>query len=242
MVSEPTSTGKPDPERTTWIGRAKPPAPPPPPTDPYWPPVEAIPLHYVEPVHHVEYVHGYPASVVRPPRPRRTGRNILITMLGVFALCCGGGAVLAIKLSGGLPGTSVIGPAPPGLNTPVKDGKFTFVVSSVTCGKPSVGRSVFTRKAQGTYCLVAVTVQNTGTEAQSFSDGFQKLLGSDGTVYSADIVAGVIANENIAGLWTRIVPGNKVSGTIVYDVPMQTQIAKVELHDSGFSKGAVVTL
>src|ERR1700732_2451608 len=125
MVSEPTSTGKPDPERTTWIGRAKPPAPPPPPTDPYWPPVEAIPLHYVEPVHHVEYVHGYPASVVRPPRPRRTGRNILITMLGVFALCCGGGAVLAIKLSGGLPGTSVIGPAPPGLNTPVKDGKFT---------------------------------------------------------------------------------------------------------------------
>jgi hypothetical protein len=242
MVSEPTSTGKPDPERTTWIGRAKPPPPPPPPTDPYWPPIDATPVHYVEPVHYGEPVHGYPASMVRPPRPRRTGRNVLITMLGVFALCCGGGAALAVRLNGGLPGTSVIGSAPPGLNTPVKDGKFTFVVSSVTCGKPSVGRSVITRKAQGTYCLVAVTVQNTGTEAQSFSDGFQKLLGSDGTVYGADIAAGVIANENIAGLWTRIVPGDKVSGTIVYDVPLQAQIAKVELHDSALSKGVTVTL
>lgn len=233
MVSEPTLPGKPDPDRTTWIGRATPPSPP---TDPYWPPVEGTPVHYVE------YVHGYPAGMVRPPRPRRTGRNVLITVLGIFALCCIGGVALAISLNGGLSGTSVVGPAPPGLNTPVKDGQFTFVVSSVTCEQTQVGRSFVTRKANGTFCLVKLTVENTGTESQSFSDAFQKLLGSDGTVYDADLAAGIIANENLTGLWNRIRPGDKVAATVVYDVPKQTQVAKVELHDSVLSEGTVVTL
>ena len=180
--------------------------------------------------------------MIRPPRPRRTGRNVLITVLGIFALCCGGGMALAISLNGGLSGTSVLGPAPPGLNTPVQDGQFTFVVSSVTCGQPSVGRSVVTRQAKGTFCLVKLTIENTGTESQSFSDVFQKLRGADGTVYDADVAAGVIANENIAGLWSNIAPGEKVSGTIVYDIPKQAQIATVELHDSVLSEGAMVTL
>jgi hypothetical protein len=234
-VSEPISPGKPDPDRTTWVGRAKPPSPPPPPADPYWPPVEATPQY-------IQYGTGYPVSMIRPPRPRRTGRNVLITVLGIFALCCGGGVALAISLNGGLSGTSVLAPAPPGLNTPVQDGQFTFVVSSVTCGQPSVGRSVVTRQAKGTFCLVKLTIENTGTESQSFSDVFQKLRGADGTVYDADVAAGVIANENIAGLWSNIAPGEKVSGTIVYDIPKQAQIATVELHDSVLSEGAVVTL
>jgi hypothetical protein len=170
-------------------------------------------------------VYGYPPSRIRPPRPRRTGRNVLLTVLGIFALCCGGGVVLALWLNGGLPGSQVIGAAPPGLNTPVKDGQFTFVVSSVTCGKQSVGRGVITRNAKGTYCLVSLTVENTGTEKQSFSVGFQKLLGADGAVYDADLAAGVIANENLTGLWTQIDKGGKVTGTIVYDVPKDAHIA-----------------
>jgi hypothetical protein len=179
---------------------------------------------------------------IRPPRPRRTGRNILVTVLGLFALCCGGGIALAVSLNGGLPGKGFLGQAAPGLNTPVKDGQFTFVVTSVNCDQAQVGRSIVTRKAQGMYCLVALSVQNTGTETQSFSDSFQKLVGDDGTVYDADLTAGVIANENIAGLWTRITQGQKVSGTVVYDVPKQTHIVKVELHDSALSHGVVVTL
>jgi hypothetical protein len=180
--------------------------------------------------------------LVRPPKRRRTGRTILVSLLCVFTLCCGGAVAWAISLSGGLPGKSILGSAPPGLNTPVKDGQFTFVVTSVTCGKASVGRSIFVRNASGQYCLVALTVENTGADTQSFSDGFQKLIGEDGTVYSADLTAGVIANENISGLWTRIAKGGKVTGTVVYDVPKEAKIAKVELHDSALSTGTHVTL
>lgn len=167
---------------------------------------------------------------------------MLFSLLGVFTLCCGGAVAWAVSLSGGLDGKNILGSAPPGLNDPVKDGQFTFVVTSVTCGKPSVGRSFFVRNADGQYCLVAVTVENTGESTQSFSDGFQKLIGEDGTKYSADLTAGVVANENIAGLWTRIDKGSKVSGTIVYDVPKTAKMVKVELHDSAFSLGTLVTL
>jgi hypothetical protein len=234
-VTEPAGPARPDQERTTWIGRATPPTPAPPPTDPYWSPVEGEGSLQ-------DYTHGYPAALVRPPKRRRTAGTVLVTVLGIFALCCAGGLALAFKLNGGLSGKSVVGAAPPGLNTPVRDGQFTFVVTSVSCGHPSVGRSIITRKAQGTFCLVALTVQNTGTESRHFSDGFQKLVGDDGTVYDADLTAGVIANENIKGLWNTIAKGDTVSGTIVYDVPTQSHISKVELHDSAFSTGAVVTL
>jgi hypothetical protein len=193
-------------------------------------------------VQYVEYVHTYPAAQVRPPRRRRTARTVLITVVGIFALCCVGGLALAMKLNGGVAGKSVLGAAPPGLNTPVSDGQFTFVVTKVNCGQASVGKGLITLKAKGMYCLVALTVENTGTDSQSFSDGFQKLLGDDGTVYNADLPAGVVANQNIDGLWSTVPTGHKVSGTVVYDVPKQTHIAKVELHDSALSKGTQITL
>jgi hypothetical protein len=239
-MSDPIDPTRHDPQRSTWVGRAtpRPPPPPPPAEDPYWPPVEPTPTR---PYEHVPG--GYPASQVRPPRQRRAGRGVLFTLLGLFTLCCGGGVALAISLNGGLNGKGTIGSAPPGLNTPVQDGKLTFVVASVTCGKTTVGRSFYTRTAKGVYCLVQVSVENTGSEStQNFSDGFQKLIGDDGTKYGADLTAGVLANENVSGLWSRIDKGEKINGIIVYDVPKEAHIVKVELHDSPLSAGTQITL
>jgi hypothetical protein len=227
-VADPNGESAPDPTPTSWVGRAK---PLPPPTDPYWPPIENPPIVYYE-----------PAVVLRPARRRRTGRTIAIVLSSLFLLCCGGGAVLAIVLNGGLHSTAAVGSAPPGLNTPVQDGRFEFVVTAVNCGQPTVGRSIFTTRADGQYCVVDLSVRNIGTKSQSFADGFQKLIGEDGNVYSANTAAGLAANESATAVWNVINPGMKVTGKMVYDVPKQTHIVKVELHDSPFSHGVTITL
>ena len=64
----------------------------------------------------------------------------------------------------------------------------------------------------------------------------------DGTSYTPDSGAGVIANSGLSILISTIEPGSKVTGTIVFDVPNGTEITKLELHDSAFSRGTTVTL
>lgn len=213
-------------ERTSWIGRAKPPAPPQQPADPYWPAPDPT---------------LYP-PVVMAPRRRRTGLKVLLVVFGMVGACCAGGALVAAALSGALKGESVLGSAPPGLNTPVRDGRLEFVVTSATCGHESVGRGFIVDRPQGQFCIVSLSVANIGTEAQTFADGFQKAIGPDGTVYRADTGAGIIANESGTSAWTVINPGNEVAGKIVYDIPKEAQIAKLELHDSALSGGITVTL
>ena len=204
-----------------WVGRAK---PPPPPVDPYWPPPEP----------EIVYI------PVPPPRRKRTGRIIALVVVGLFGLCCVGAATLAWSLTGGR-GSSAIGPAPPGLNSPVRDGRLEFVVTAVSCGHATVGRLI-TRKAQGQFCIVDVSVSNIGTKAQAFADSFQKLIAADGKEYSADTTAGVIANESGTTIWNNLNPGAKVTGKMVYDIPKDAIVSKVELHDSPFSTGATITL
>jgi hypothetical protein len=188
-----------------------------------------------------EYVPGY--SLVAPSTRSRTGRTALVIVAGVVAACCAGGATLVLLASALLKGaTSSIGPAPPGLNTAVRDGRFEFVVTSFSCHHEKVGRSIITKQAQGQYCLAALTVRNIGKDKQTFADSYQKALAPDGTIFGADTGAGLIVNENIAAAFNVINPGNQVTSKIVYDIPEEATIAKLELHDSPFSRGVTVTL
>ena len=136
--------------------------------------------------------------------------------------------------------SSALGPALPGLNTAVQDGKFEFVVASVSCGHPSVSRAFISRSAQGQFCLVVLSVRNVGTKSQTFTDVFQKATGPGGDSYGADTAAGALANTDGTNVWTLINPGNKVSGTIVFDIPTAASLAAVELHDSALSHGVTV--
>ena len=173
-----------------------------------------------------------------PLRPRR-GLTAVILIGTLFIVCCIGGATLAFMVHTSSP-RSALGPALPGLNTPVKDGKFEFVVASMSCGHASVSRAFVSRPAQGQFCLVGLTVRNVGTKAQTFADAFQKAAGPSGDTYGTDTAAGVLANVDGANVWTLINPGNKVSGTIVFDIPATSTIATVELHDSALSRGVTV--
>jgi hypothetical protein len=132
--------------------------------------------------------------------------------------------------------------ADPGLNTPVKDGKFQFTITAVECGKTSVGSGYVEKKAQGQYCIVSLTVKNTGKEPQTFFDANQKGLAANGAKYSTDSAAG-IAIANGQPTWiNEINPGNQIQGSIVFDVPAGVKLTKLELHDSAFSGGVIVTI
>lgn len=126
----------------------------------------------------------------------------------------------------------------------VRDGKFEFTVKSLKCKVPSVSDSsgYVTKKAQGQYCLLDVTVKNIGTEQQYFSEDDQKLFNAKGVEYKADITATLYKANNDDALAAQINPGNAVHGVLVYDIPKDQKIVRAELHDSAFSDGVRVDL
>lgn len=234
--------------RTTWVGRARPPVNPiaTSPVDPYWP---------VEPVH---YEHPAPHHPVALVRPRRSGRATFLLVVGVIAAVCVAGSLLVllgiglVKNAGSTPAavptptpartTTPAPPPEPGVGDPVRDGRFEFVVSNVQCGKKKVEAGFFNQAAQGQFCVVDFTVRNIGTEAQNFSDLFQRAYDADGAEYSANVQADLIVNRDADAFWKTVEPGNSMTGKLVFDIPKKAELAQVVLHDSPFSNGAVVTV
>ena len=172
-----------------------------------------------------------------------------MTMLGLFvaaavALGCGAGGGSSDAASGSdsgdakgddKPKTAKIGEA-------ALDGKFEFTVTKLKCGVAKVGGDFLEEKAQGQFCLVTVKVKNIGKEPQYFSDSDQKGYAPDGTEYSTDSGAGISANKDASTIFNEINPGNQVTGVLVFDIPKDAKLAKLELHDSAFSGGVEVSL
>jgi hypothetical protein len=132
-------------------------------------------------------------------------------------------------------------PGPPGLGDPVRDGQFEFVVRSVDCGAASVGEGFGRHTALGQFCLVSLRVENTGDEGRTFGVGQQYLFDQDGKRHDPDLAA--TAGNGGDRLWgTLLNPGQRLAGTLVYDVPESAVPARVELHDALFSGGVSVTL
>jgi hypothetical protein len=128
-----------------------------------------------------------------------------------------------------------------GLNQAVQDGKFEFTVTKQDCSKKSIGEAPVNKTAQGTFCIVSVTVKNIGNEAQLLDASSQKALDAKGREYSADSGAAVYLGDTNTFL-NQLNPGSTVKGQIVYDVPVGTKLTKLELHDSPFSGGVTVNL
>lgn len=165
-----------------------------------------------------------------------------LLVAGVVALGCGAGSGGDAAGSG-----DTNGDAKPAANTAkigeaVRDGKFEFTAQNVKCGVAKVGGSFLEEKAQGQFCLVTVKVKNIGKEAQTFSDSNQKAYGADGAEFSADTGAGLSANEDAKAFLNEINPGNEVTGVVVFDIPKEAKLVKLELHDSPFSGGVEVSL
>lgn len=128
-----------------------------------------------------------------------------------------------------------------GLNQPVRDGKFEFTVTGEDCSKNTIGEDPLSKTAQGTFCVVSVTVQNIGDKAQLLDASSQKAFDAAGREFSADGSAAMYFGDSNTFL-DQLNPGSTVQGQIVYDVPVGTQLTKLELHDSPFSGGVDVKL
>lgn len=184
---------------------------------------------------------SYPA-----PRKRSYGLIVALVAGGVFVLLCAACGLTAFSGQGGdkaLTGGAKIGGAAgaagrllAGLNTPVRDGKFEFVVSSLACGQETVGD----QEAQGQFCVARLSVKNIGTAPQTFLVDNQKAITSSGAVCSADSSA-TLALAGGQSTWiSDINPGNAISGPIVFDVATGATVVRLVLHDSMLSSGVSV--
>jgi hypothetical protein len=167
-----------------------------------------------------------------------------LSVAAAVALACGAGGGDDAPNGSGTPATG--GNDQPAekvakIGQPARDGKFEFVVKQVKCGVSKVGGDLG-ETAQGQFCLVTVNVKNIGKEAQMFSDGNQKAFAANGTEYSADTAAAIYANKNAETFLNEINPGNQVTGVLVFDIPKNVKLTKLELHDSAFSGGVAVQL
>jgi uncharacterized protein DUF4352 len=188
-----------------------------------------------------------------PPPPRKRSLVwlwILLGAAGLVIVCCGIGAVALFN--GGDPDTggqggSGDGPTPQEttatIGQPVRDGNFEFTVREVQCGVEQVGEDYLIERAQGQFCLVTMSVKNSGDEPQTLFDRDQKGFGTNGLEYAANSAAGIAANDTDSQVWvTEINPGNELTGAVVYDLPDGVELAEVEVHDSALSGGVTVDL
>jgi len=134
--------------------------------------------------------------------------------------------------------------APPGLlgiGQPAADGKFSFVVNGVDCGRTQVGNRYFNTTAQGMFCIIDLVITNIGDESQSFLGGNCTLLNAEGQEFSADSEAAFYF-EDAEWLYEEINPGNSLATKVVFDVPAGMAPTSIELRDSAFSGGVTVNL
>ena len=96
---------------------------------------------------------------------------IVVLFIIIAAVSGGGGDDKNSTETAGAPGATTAAKetatqeredAPAGMNTPVRDGKFEFVVTDVQSGLESVGDNPYlTEQAQGQFVIVTMTVENT---------------------------------------------------------------------------------
>lgn len=120
---------------------------------------------------------------------------------------------------------------------PAADGQFTFTVNGLECGATEVGEDPFVEEAQGQWCVLNITVENTGDEARGLSASSQYLYDTQDREFSAEVLFGVDTP-----IYEQINPGNSVTGDVYFDVSPDFEASHVILHDSAFSGGVTVAL
>src|SRR5262249_20092749 len=126
------------------------------------------------------------------------------------------------------------------------DGKFEFTVIKVrhakSVGDTSLGLG---ETAQGRFTIVTLRVTNIGNQSQTLDDSSQYVYDASGRKFTANSNADLdLSGANGEGsTWLdNINPGNTVVGKIAFDMPSGDKAVKIELHDSMFSNGVIVTL
>lgn len=130
-------------------------------------------------------------------------------------------------------------PGIPAAGTPVRDGKFEFVVSDVDTGVHRVGL----QSATGSFVVVTLDVRNISDESKWFLPVGQRLFDAQGTPFEHNITATLWqATQNGYSSSFELTPGQSATTQMVFDVPPGTTPTHLELHDFVFSNGVSVRL
>jgi hypothetical protein len=121
-------------------------------------------------------------------------------------------------------------------------GNFEFVVTSLRCGVDSVGPDGLEQRAAGQFCLLGVTVKNTGAQPELFDSGAQRIYDTNGVAYAVADQAAVFLNDRSQTLLDEIAPGDTVAGVLPFDVPVDAQLTEVSVHGSMSTPGVRMTL
>lgn len=168
-----------------------------------------------------------------------TAATTAITVGLVLTGCSAAGTVGApATTSPGLTAT----PTTPGLNTPVTVGTFEYTALAVKDAGTTVGSSVLTRTAQGTYLQVDLKIANTGSSAATFIVNDVKLIDASGKAYDADPTATLYASPDQNAWVAALNPGNSIQGPVLFDVPAGTTPASIRVSDNAFTPGKTIAL
>ncbi|MFI6045355.1 protein kinase [Nocardia sp. NPDC051321] len=204
-----------------------------------------------------------PVVPVRRPRRKRGGvlskviGALVVIFLTPFMLAAGCVALLAGSRTGDSGGTGAPrptamaeeNPAPPpdqpespGLpaaGTPVRDGKFEFVVRNVDTGVHRVGL----QSATGSFVIVTLDVQNISDESKWFLPVGQRLFDAQGTPFDHNVTATMWQSAQHGYNYSfELSPGQSATTQLVFDVPPTAAPAHLELHDFVLSNGVAVRL
>nr|WP_311132347.1 serine/threonine-protein kinase [Nonomuraea gerenzanensis]SBO95068.1 putative serine/threonine protein kinase [Nonomuraea gerenzanensis] len=119
-----------------------------------------------------------------------------------------------------------------GADGPVQDGKLRFAVTSAKCPKPA-------KAAAERTCQIGVQVRNVGEEARVLYPGQQKLIDEDDELHGGTKLLDKGGKEITP---IRIEAGASFTGALVFELPRELEPVGLEVHDSGLSTGARVSL
>ncbi|MGL6236353.1 MAG: DUF4352 domain-containing protein [Segniliparus sp.] len=189
----------------------------------------------------------YPLGGVHVHLPEKRPRKWpWITACVALVLCCGPCSYILYRSgshdgTGGSAGHEAAQTA--ALGSPVRDGKFEFTVTEISPGSATIGSNPrASKKPQGKFVVVTVTVSNTGDKPEWFNPLDQKLIDHDGKTFKADTAFKTEPGDWNGLMGDNINPGNTVTVKIAYDIPQNTEPQLIELHDSRFSHGVKAAL
>ncbi|MBJ8341188.1 DUF4352 domain-containing protein [Antrihabitans sp. YC3-6] len=199
-----------------------------------------------------QYGQQPPQQFAPPPPPKKKFPKwlivvgVIVVILIIFAATGGGGDKDEAKSSDSSSQSSGNDSKPDDngapIGTEVRDGKFGFVVTNVDIGKTTIGTNEYLKEdAQGQFVLVTIDVSNTSDEPQSYFGQNQKLFDAQGREFANNFSAEMNVNDSNL-LIGDINPGNKITVTVVFDIPKDAVPVSIELHDSAFSGGVKAAL
>lgn len=128
------------------------------------------------------------------------------------------------------------------ISTFAQDKDFEFRVNSLRCGEKSIGGEYLHVEARGQYCRLNISVKNVSNKPQGvFATSHQKVFDAQNREFEHDSTATLYASDNVRW-YDRLNPGIETSGDLLFDVPVDADLAILEIQESTLSDGLKMSL